>query len=61
MVAPGDEPQVVREGVNAGSLPSGRYEIHALLATRPLARNDIVSASDKDVIARRSTRLEVIP
>jgi hypothetical protein len=61
IVAAGDEPQVLREGVNAGSLPAGRYEIHALLAPRPLSRNEIVSASDKDVIARRSTRLEVTP
>jgi len=61
VVVAGDAPQIVREGVNAGSLPSGRYEIHALLAPRPLSRNEVVSASDKDVIARRSTRLEVIP
>jgi hypothetical protein len=61
LVAAGDAPQVLREGVNAGSLPSGRYEVNALLAVRPLSRNDIVSASNKDVIARRSTRLEVSP
>ena len=61
VVAAGDAPQVLREGVNAGSLPSGRYEVHALLAVRPLSRNEIISASDKDVIARRSARLEVSP
>ncbi len=61
IVGAGDAPQVLREGVNAASLPPGRYEVHALLALRPLSRNDIVSASNKDVIARRSTRLEVSP
>jgi hypothetical protein len=61
IVAAGDAPQVLREGVSAASLPSGRYEVQALLAARPLSRNEIASASDKDVIARRSTRLEVSP
>jgi len=60
-VAAGDAPQVLREGVNAGSLPTGRYDIQALLAVRPLSRSEVVAASGKGIIARRSTRIEVSP
>lgn len=56
-----DEPRVLREGVNAGSLPAGRYEVHALLSARPLSRTEIVTGSDKDIVARRTARLEVLP
>jgi len=60
-VEAGDAPQVLRQGVNAGSLPAGRYDIQALLAVRPLSRSEVVAASGKGIIARRSARIEVSP
>ncbi|HVZ72033.1 MAG TPA: hypothetical protein VHJ20_06620 [Polyangia bacterium] len=60
-VEAGEAPRIFDRAVAARSLRAGAYQIHALLASRRLSREEILAASDESILARQTTRLEVGP
>jgi hypothetical protein len=55
------EPQVLHQGVKVRSLPSGRYQIHAVLSRRPLSKLEALSVPDGELVAARNLAIEVQP
>jgi hypothetical protein len=55
-------PQLVRRGITLGPEHTpGRYVVHAVIAKRPLSREEALDDKNHDVIARASRSVEVEP
>src|SRR5262249_34497530 len=61
VVPAGTEPQMLREAVAARSLSPGRYQVHIVITRHPIPKLEILSGSGPDVMAVRTTPLEVLP
>jgi hypothetical protein len=61
VVAAGTGPQVLREAVAARSMSPGHYQVHIVITGRPVSKQEILAGAGADVIAVRTTPLEVTP